>query len=155
MNVHATSVRLAKAASSFGGAPEAAVLLLGDAGSGKSDVALRLIAMGAELIADDRTLLSVQEGRLIARAPQTIHGLLEARGVGILRLVPAPPSPVALAVRFTDDVPRLPEAAFFRAEGLDGAPAVPLLLLSAFEASTPAKIAAAAAAAKTLFSAPG
>src|SRR5262249_17182269 len=125
INIHATSIRLGAAVAPFGGLPQAAVLLLGESGSGKSDVALRLIAMGAQLIADDRTLLSVDDGMLMAHPPKTIEGFIEARGVGILRLPSAPRSPVFLAVRLTDAAPpRLPEAAFFHAEGLSGAPPV-------------------------------
>lgn len=56
------------------------VLLRGPAGSGKSDLALRLIDDGARLIADDYTDLTIEEGRIIARAPDTIQDLMEVRG---------------------------------------------------------------------------
>ncbi len=155
INIHATAVRLGAAGKPFG-APEAAgVLLLGPSGSGKSDLALRLIACGAQLISDDRTLLSLKGDAIYAQAPETIAGLLEARGVGILKLDPAPPTAIVLAVRLIAGTPeRMPEEAVFRAEGLANAPAIALIALPAFEAATPAKIAAAAAAAarKSLFS---
>jgi HPr kinase/phosphorylase len=61
------------------------LLILGPSGSGKSSLALRLLSLGARLVADDRTLLSVEAGRLVARCPGPISGLIEARGVGILR----------------------------------------------------------------------
>lgn len=62
------------------------LLILGPSGSGKSALALRLISLGAELIADDRTLVERQGEDLLARCPNTtIRGLIEARGVGILR----------------------------------------------------------------------
>jgi serine kinase of HPr protein (carbohydrate metabolism regulator) len=155
VNIHATALCLGAAGAPFGAPAGAGVLLLGDSGSGKSDVALRLIAAGAQLISDDRTILTRRGDVIYAQAPDTIAGLIEARGVGILRFQPAAPSPVLLAVRLAEGAPqRLPEAAVFRAEGLSDAPAIPLITLPAFEAATPAKIAAAAAAAarKTLFS---
>ncbi|MEL6452449.1 MAG: HPr kinase/phosphatase C-terminal domain-containing protein [Pseudomonadota bacterium] len=61
-----------------------AVLIRGAAGSGKSSLALQLMAYGADLVADDQTALYVEEGRLWAQAPPTIAGLIEARGVGLL-----------------------------------------------------------------------
>jgi HPr kinase/phosphorylase len=147
--MHATSVVLGVACTPFGGAVDGAVLLLGDSGAGKSDVALRLIAMGARLLADDQTELFAQEGRLFAEAPSSLHGRMEIRGVGIVALEAAKPSPVILAVMLNADaaIPRLPEALRYALprplEALEGPP---LLQLSPFEAATPAKIAAAAAA---------
>ncbi|MGE3652127.1 MAG: HPr kinase/phosphorylase, partial [Reyranellaceae bacterium] len=76
--IHATCVAL----------PEGGVLLRGDSGAGKSDLALRLIDGGARLVADDRTDLMREGDLLIARAPTSIAGLIEARGLGILRLPP-------------------------------------------------------------------
>ena len=67
------------------------VLLLGKSGVGKSDLALRLIAEGARLVADDRTILFAIRGALHAKAPETIKGLLEIRGVGIVAF-PARPA---------------------------------------------------------------
>ncbi|MCX7646951.1 MAG: serine kinase [Rhodobacteraceae bacterium] len=85
--VHGTAV-------SLGGR---ALLILGPAGAGKSALALELLALGAGLIADDRTLLSLREGHPVASAPATIAGRIEARGLGILAATPAPPAPVVLA----------------------------------------------------------
>ena len=77
-----------------------ALLLRGPSGAGKSALALRLIhEAGAELIADDQTLLHVDDvGRLIASAPDTIKGKIEARGVGILDAPTVERAPVALVV---------------------------------------------------------
>lgn len=61
-----------------------AVLICGASGSGKSSLALEMIALGAVLVADDRTLLRVEHSKLIASSPPEIAGLIEARGVGIL-----------------------------------------------------------------------
>ena len=74
------------------------VLILGPSGSGKSDLALRLIDQGFSLVADDRVLLWTSGGRLFGRAPETLTCLIEARGVGILK-APVPDfAPVSLAV---------------------------------------------------------
>lgn len=60
------------------------LLILGSAGSGKSSLALSLMAFGAWLVADDRTEVWEQDGAIRARAPATIRGMIEARGIGIL-----------------------------------------------------------------------
>jgi HPr kinase/phosphorylase len=61
------------------------LLILGPSGAGKSALALRLIALGARLVADDRTEITAETGRLTARCPAGIRGLIEARGLGLLR----------------------------------------------------------------------
>lgn len=58
------------------------VLLVGPSGSGKSDLALRLIDGGAELVADDRVALRLADGRPVADAPPALAGLLEIREIG-------------------------------------------------------------------------
>ena len=132
----------------FGGAGDGAVLLIGESGAGKSDVALRLIAMGAKLISDDQTALFEWGGRVHAEAASNLRGRIEIRGVGIVSIENSGAAPVILAVRLEKDAapPRLPEAALYRfPPQLAACPRPPLLLLKPFEASTPAKIAAAAA----------
>ena len=62
------------------------VLLCGPSGSGKSDLALRLLDGGAQLVADDRTDLTGRDGGVWATSPAEIAGLIEVRGVGVLRL---------------------------------------------------------------------
>ena len=69
VNIHATCVRLGRAGAAFGAPPDAGVLLLGKSGAGKSDLALRLIALGATLVADDRTELYLWQRKLYARPP--------------------------------------------------------------------------------------
>jgi len=61
-----------------------AALIIGPSGSGKSALCLQLMAMGATLVADDRTVLQSGESGILALAPETIGGLIEARGVGLL-----------------------------------------------------------------------
>lgn len=61
------------------------VLILGPSGAGKSSLALQLMAYGASLVADDQTQLWVEADLLLATAPEAIQGMIEARGIGILR----------------------------------------------------------------------
>lgn len=112
------------------------VLIEGASGSGKSDLALRLIDRGATLVSDDYTELHVEDGALVAKPPYRIAGKIEVRGVGILDEAFVPHAPVALAVSL-DAVPqRLPEpvARHFADRS------VPLLALSGWEASAPIKV---------------
>ena len=75
-----------------------AVLILGPSGSGKSSLALRLIACGATLVADDWTDLFLRDGRLMARCPDPLQGMIEARGLGILKASTLTEAEVALVV---------------------------------------------------------
>jgi HPr kinase/phosphorylase len=146
-NVHASCVRLGRAGRPFGASPDAGVLLLGGSGSGKSDLALRLIALGAELVADDRTDLYIARGRLYARAPRRIAGLIEVRGIGILEFPHVVRVKIVLAVELGKPVARLPAMRRYRPPltlPRDAAP--PLVRIAPFEASAAAKVIAAAAA---------
>lgn len=129
------------------------VLLLGDSGSGKSDLALRLIDAGGRLVADDRTDLNRNGDRLVASPPAAIAGRIEIRGVGIVPLTHVSEAPVALAVDLVapDRVERLPAARSRAWLGVE----VPLLAIAAFEASAAAKVRLAAreAASGRLFAA--
>jgi len=87
-----------------------AVLIEGESGAGKSDLALRLIDRGATLISDDYTLLQRAGGELIASPPDTIAGKIEVRGLGILLTRHVEKIPVALFIRLTDAPERLPLA---------------------------------------------
>jgi HPr kinase/phosphorylase len=85
------------------------VLITGAAGAGKSTVALALMALGAELVADDQTELFLDGGHVMARCPATLRGLIEAHGIGVLTTPPADPSQVVLAVDLDAPEPaRLP-----------------------------------------------
>lgn len=125
--VHATSVAI-------GGA---AVLLIGESGSGKSDLALRLVDRGATLVSDDYTQLEVRDGRLHASPPATIAGRIEVRYIGIVSMPHMHNVPVALAIGLDDKPTRMPD----RTIHIDilGV-AVPLVLLDAREPSAPIKV---------------
>ncbi len=117
------------------------VLLRGPPASGKSDLALRLIDTGARLVADDRTDLEAEDGRIFASAPAALAGLIEVRGVGILNIGAIRKSPLALVVDLVGaaTVERIPEPSKADILGL----VLPLLRLAPFEASAPAKVRAA------------
>ena len=109
------------------------MLLSGPAGSGKSDLLLRLIDRGFDLVADDRVDLD----GLLARPAPALAGMLEVRGLGILRLPYVPEARLALVVEMARDVARLPCPA--RHAALD----LPLLRLDPAPASAPMRVALA------------
>lgn len=113
-----------------------AVLLGGRSGAGKSDLALRLIDRGAELVSDDYTELRRVGETLLAQAPATIAGRIEVRGVGIVELPEAAGVPVCLCVDLDSIPERLPEAGMVRLAGVD----IPLVALAALEPSAPLKL---------------
>ena len=120
------------------------VLLRGVPGAGKSDLALRLIEGGAQLVADDQVALTRSGETLLAAPPARIEGLLEVRGIGIVSLDFVPQCPVHLVVDLAppESIERLPEAASVILSGHRLRRAV----LAPFEASTPAKVRLALAA---------
>lgn len=113
-----------------------AVLLEGPPGAGKSDLALRLIDRGAMLVSDDQTLLVGDGAIVLARAPATIRGRIELRGVGIVTMAAVDDVPVALIVRLDGTPLRMPERHWRRLAGI----AVREIALDAFHAATPLKI---------------
>lgn len=123
------------------------VLLLGPPGSGKSDLVLRLIGRGWSLVADDQVVLSAAEGEALAQAPAALSGMLEVRGLGLLRgLEAAGPVRLRLVIecRAREAVPRLPAPARWDCLGVG----LPLVPLAALDASAPDKVEMALAAAQ-------
>ncbi|BBF69278.1 MULTISPECIES: HPr kinase/phosphorylase [Sphingomonadaceae] len=113
------------------------ILLRGPSGSGKSDLALRLIDRGAVLVSDDYTLVKRVDGRLIATAPDTIRGKMEVRGIGIVAMAALSDAPVALIADLFDPVDRMPlEPVHRTVAGID----VPVVKIAPFEASAPIKV---------------
>lgn len=99
VQVHATTVALSGRA----------LLISGPSGSGKSDMALHLMAFGAALVADDQTLLQLKGTQVIASCPPSIAGRIEARGLGLLQAAPADPTPIAAILDLaTPERDRLP-----------------------------------------------
>lgn len=126
--IHATAV-------AFG---DRAVLLFGEPGSGKSDLAIRLIETGWTLVADDRVVLSRRSENLFAAPPSTLAGLVEARGIGLCRVPFLAEARVALAARLVASgaVERMPEPASETFLGVS----IPLIFIASLEASAPAKL---------------
>lgn len=104
--VHATAVALRRKGAWLG------VLIRGPSGAGKSDLALRLMEQGARLVADDRVHLWASSGSLYARAPATIAGKIEVRGVGIVSTVAVECVRIHLVIDLIEGTPeRMPEPA--------------------------------------------
>ncbi len=96
------------------------VLFIGASGSGKSSTALAMIAHGATLVSDDQTRLSVDGDKLIAHAIEGYEGMIEARGVGILKTSCRPQVRVAYVVDMDNtELHRLPPNRVETLMGLD------------------------------------
>ncbi len=112
-----------------------AVVIVGASGTGKSDLALRLIDRGAMLVSDDYTILTPTPCGLIATPPATIAGKLEIRGIGIVEMPHVESAPVGLLVAF-GAAERMPPPSHRTVAGIS----IPDMIVSPFEASTPIKI---------------
>jgi serine kinase of HPr protein (carbohydrate metabolism regulator) len=133
--VHATCVAL-KSNGDWRG-----VLLRGPSGAGKSDLALRVIEAGGRLISDDQTHLAVRRRRLLASAPAPLRGLIEARGVGIVRLarnqlLARATLEIVVDLVGPEKIERLPEPVRETVLGIS----LPVLSLAPFEASAVMKL---------------
>lgn len=115
------------------------VLILGESGSGKSDLALRLIDRGAMLVGDDYVELRAEDGRLVAAPPAILAGRIEMRGVGIVERPFLAEAPIALIVDLDQPPERLPEIAHRTLLGI----ALPTIGLNGLEPSAPIKVEAA------------
>lgn len=137
--VHATAVASAGSA----------VLITGPSGSGKSDLALRLIAWPAvglglqpfTLVSDDQVRLTHNAARLVVTAPDTIAGRIEVRGVGILAVAHTVAADLRLIVQLApaETIERLPVAQTLTLAGMS----LPAIRLYPFEPSAPVKVALA------------
>ena len=114
------------------------VLLRGPSGSGKSDLALRLIDSGGKLVADDRVNLLVKPDGLCASAPKALYGLLEVRGLGILRIPATKRAKICLVCELDnlEQIERMPEDR--RTYILDVE--LPHIMISPFETSSVLKV---------------
>ena len=114
------------------------VLLRGPSGAGKSDLALRLIDVGGRLVADDRADLRLVEGSVVAAPPPALAGLIEARGLGILRIGALSEAAIALVVDLisAELVERLPARETVEILGVE----LPFVRIAPFEAAAVAKV---------------
>lgn len=127
LRIHATTIAIG----------ELGVMLIGPSGSGKSDLALRLIDRGAHLVSDDYTAVRAVAGGLRATAPDTIAGKIEVRGIGIRAMPYIDEIAVALVIRLGGAVARMPEP---NESTVIAGVAVSVVALDAFAASAPIKV---------------
>ena len=98
--LHATSVAI----------EDNGVAIFGDSGSGKSDLALRLIDSGATLISDDITVFSKSEKNIHLFGVENTKGLLEVRELGIITVPYIEGIRLKLVIKLTDkEIERIPK----------------------------------------------
>lgn len=114
-----------------------AVLIMGESGSGKSDLALRLIDRGAILISDDVVFLETHDNAPMLTVAPNIAGKIEVRGVGIFDVDFTASAPLRLVIEFVDVPDRLPEDI---ARTSIGDYVVPVSKLNPFEQSSAIKV---------------
>ncbi len=115
--------------------PRGGVLIRGAPGQGKSDLAWRLMAEAeAQFIGDDQIKLHLSDGFLMARP--CVPGLLEVRGLGLVRVPFRDQGEVKLVIDLTDDMPRMPEPRFERFLGIS----LPCLSLLSFDVNAVRRI---------------
>jgi HPr kinase/phosphorylase len=97
----------------------AGLLILGSSGSGKSELALELMALGAKLVSDDQTLLHREADAILLQAPPTIRGMIEMRGLGILQARVLHSARLVAVVNLDElETQRLPEPVFAEVLGV-------------------------------------
>ena len=114
-------------------------LIEGPSGVGKSDLALRALDAGFGLVADDRTVVFASGGRLYGKAADSLAGLIEVRGLGVLQTPVVAFAQIAVVIRCVDRpeaVERLPDP---RRETLCGV-SVPVFDLWPLEPAAPLKV---------------
>ncbi len=114
-----------------------AVLIMGESGSGKSDLALRLIDRGAILISDDIVFLETHDNAPMLTVAPNIAGKIEVRGVGISNVDFIASAPLRLVVEFVDAPDRLPDE---NPRATIGDYFVPVSKLNPFEQSSAIKV---------------
>lgn len=114
-----------------------AVMIEGRSGSGKSDLALRLIDRGAMLVSDDYTI-ALRKGKVLhASSPANIAGKMEVRGIGLVEMKHVSDVPVALIVQLFDTVDRMPPTPELR---VVAGVSVPVMKIAPMENSAPIKV---------------
>lgn len=129
--VHATAVAINGDGNDYG------VLITGDSGSGKSDLALRLIDRGAILISDDQVILAKDGPQVTLARPEQIAGKLEIHGLGIVKQDSIEKAPLKLCVKLVSQPERFPMDS--QIETIAGI-AIPFIRVYAPEVSAPIKV---------------
>jgi len=114
------------------------ILIRGPSGSGKSDLALRLIDDGAGLVADDQVVIKEVGQELYLSPPDSLSGLIEVRGVGVIKIEYVSDIRLCLIVELDprNEIQRIPK---IKEELIKKIP-VPVINMYAFESSVLAKI---------------
>lgn len=116
------------------------ILFIGKSGSGKSDIALRMIMnKDAKLLADDRVDIREENDSIIASPPPAILGMMEVRGIGLCRFEPVLQAKISLVVELVEDrnqITRLPSNQYYQIMGVD----VPQMKIYPFDASSIDKV---------------
>ena len=113
------------------------VLILGDSGSGKSDLALRLIDSGATLISDDISICRKNLNNIYLYCPPEIKGLLEVREIGIITVPFVERIKLRLVVNLkSNNNERFPKDSCFRILGIK----IPIINIEGKNSSAVAKI---------------
>ena len=98
INIHATTISY----------KNKGIMIVGDSGSGKSDLALRMIMQKrAKLVADDRTEIEIKKGKIYAYCPTNIKDMIEVRGVGVMSMKAKKSTRVSLVVELVDDIKKI------------------------------------------------
>lgn len=114
------------------------ILITGASGSGKSDLALRIIDQGGELVSDDYVNVEDIDGELFAKTAPNIEGMIEVRGVGLINMDYIPESKIDLVLNLVslEKIDRMPEIKKYT----HNSATIPLYDYYAFEASAIAKL---------------
>jgi HPr kinase/phosphorylase len=128
LTLHASSVKI----------KESGVLIIGESCAGKSDLALRLIDIGAKLVSDDQTILENRDNSIIANCPDNIKGFIEIRGLGILKLPYQENVIIKLVVILSErnNIERLPYPESYEVFGVE----IPKIRLFPFDVSSALKV---------------
>jgi HPr kinase/phosphorylase len=114
------------------------VLFRGPSGSGKSDLALRIIDSGGELVADDQTIITRKGDKIITSSPVNLRHKIEVRGIGIMTFFAKKEAPLTLILDLLlpANIERIPQLKFY--DYLDVK--IPVLGISPFESSATSKV---------------
>lgn len=139
--IHSTPAKTERLHASCVSIGSRGVLLMGKSGSGKSDLTLRLMSRGAMLVADDQVILTSEDGHLTASVDDSIRGLLEIHGIGLVRYPVANNIPVRLVVELVplEQMEHLPKPQTYTLLGHN----IPKIAIYGFDSSAPHKVYAA------------